>query len=151
MTIKVIEDAQYDHELVEKQSKDLWQDSKVYDYDPEADKEVFSIDTPPPYVSAAHLHVGHAMSYSQAEFMVRYKRMQGYNIFYPMGFDDNGLPTERYVEKTHNVNKKIISREDFRKLCLEETRKGGEVYEELWRSLGLSVDWNLKYSTINEH
>lgn len=152
MAIKVIEGGGYEHEQIEKESRDLWQDSGIYNYDPNNnDREVFSIDTPPPYVSAAHLHVGHAMSYSQAEFMVRYKRMQGYNIFYPMGFDDNGLPTERYVEKTHNVNKKKISREEFRQLCLEETRKGGEVYEELWRSLGLSVDWNLKYSTINEH
>jgi valyl-tRNA synthetase len=150
MTITPIEEGQYDHEAIEKQCRALWDEAKIHDYKHDPEKEVFSIDTPPPYVSAAHLHVGHAMSYSQAEFLVRYKRMKGYNIFYPMGFDDNGLPTERFVEKTHNVNKKKISREDFRKLCIEETEKGGAVYEELWRALGLSVDWNLKYSTINE-
>ena len=151
MTIKVIEDAQYDHESIEKQARDLWDENGIHDYKHDSDRETFSIDTPPPYVSAAHLHVGHAMSYSQAEFLVRYKRMCGYNIFYPMGFDDNGLPTERFVEKTHNVNKKKITREDFRKLCIEETQKGGAVYEELWRALGLSVDWSLKYSTIDPH
>ena len=81
MAIKVIDGGGYEHEEIEKESRDLWDETGIYNYDPDCSKEVFSIDTPPPYVSAAHLHVGHAMSYSQAEFMVRYKRMQGYNIF----------------------------------------------------------------------
>ncbi len=71
------------------------------------------------------------MSYTQAEIIVRYKRMCGYNIFYPMGFDDNGLPTERYVEQTYKIDKRKITRADFRKLCIEETAKGAKVYEEL--------------------
>lgn len=143
-------DKELDIASMESEVRSLWEKNKVYDYDKESTKPVFSIDTPPPYVSAAHLHVGHAMSYTQAEIAVRYKRMQGYNIFYPMGFDDNGLPTERYVEKNYNIDKKTITRSDFRALCVQETQKGAKEYEKLWRALGLSVDWDLRYSTIDD-
>jgi len=136
---------------LEERCRKLWDATEVYRYDPEAGGEVFSVDTPPPYVSAAHLHIGHAMSYTQAEFIVRYRRMGGRKIFYPMGFDDNGLPTERFVEKTYNIDKRKTSRSAFRALCLEETKKGSAQYEELWRALGLSVDWRLRYSTIDDH
>lgn len=135
---------------IEKKARDIWFKFDVYSYKQNSTKPVFSVDTPPPYVSAAHLHVGHAMSYTQAEIIVRYKRMCGYEIFYPMGFDDNGLPTERYVETTYKIQKKDISRQDFRQLCMEETKKGAAVYQDLWQALGLSVDWTLKYSTIDE-
>jgi valyl-tRNA synthetase len=129
----------------------LWDELGIYLYDPNEAGEVFSIDTPPPYVSASHLHVGHAMSYAQAEFIVRYHRMNGRKIFYPMGFDDNGLPTERYVEKTFKINKSKTTRSEFRALCLQTTTEGAKEYEKLWRALGLSVDWNLRYSTIDDH
>jgi valyl-tRNA synthetase len=142
---------QYDVVEVEKRWQKFWEEEEIYAFDADGTGPIFSVDTPPPYVSAAHLHVGHAMSYSQAEFIIRYQRMQGKRIFYPMGFDDNGLPTERFVEKTYNINKKQTTRDAFRKLCLEETAKGATVYEELWRSLGLSVDWRQRYSTIDEH
>lgn len=89
----------YKAKEAEKRIQEFWKKKGIYKFKPNSKKPCFSIDTPPPYVSSAHLHVGHAMSYSQAEFIVRYKRMKGFNIFYPMGFDDNGLPTERYVEK----------------------------------------------------
>jgi valyl-tRNA synthetase len=141
----------YDHIEVEDRIARLWQDRKLYEFDPTSGKPVYSVDTPPPYVSAAHLHVGHAMSYAQAEFIVRFWRMKGHSIFYPMGFDDNGLPTERYVEKTYGVNKNNTTRKAFRDLCIEETQKGAVVYENMWRSLGLSVDWRLRYSTIDPH
>ena len=118
---------------------------------PDAPGELFSVDTPPPYVSAAHLHVGHAMSYTQAEIIIRYQRMQGRKIYYPMGFDDNGLPTERFVENKFQINKSKTTRHDFRELCLAETAAGATIYEELWRALGLSVDWKQRYSTIDPH
>jgi len=143
-------DKSFENTELENKCRKLWDDAAIYDYDQNSEKPLFSVDTPPPYVSAAHLHVGHAMSYTQAEILIRYKRMLGYNIFYPMGFDDNGLPTERYVEQKHKVNKKKISRSDFRALCIDETQKGAKTYEELWRSLGLSVDWSLRYSTIDD-
>ena len=135
---------------VEPRLRQFWSDEGIYRYDPDSEKLCFSVDTPPPYVSSAHLHVGHAMSYSQAEFIVRYKRMCGHNVFYPMGFDDNGLPTERYVEKKYKVNKSKINRQEFIELCLKETRLGAQTYRELWESLGISVDWSLSYSTIDE-
>jgi len=141
----------FDAHSVEERCRTLWEDSEIHRYEPEGEAELFSVDTPPPYVSSAHLHVGHAMSYAQAEFIIRYHRMKGRRIFYPMGFDDNGLPTERFVEKTYNINKRKTTRADFRALCLEETRKGAAVYEDLWRALGLSVDWNQRYSTIDDH
>ncbi|MCB1555993.1 MAG: valine--tRNA ligase [Alphaproteobacteria bacterium] len=143
-------DKNFDTTAVEEKCKTLWDETRIHDYDPDSDKALFSVDTPPPYVSAAHLHAGHAASYTQAEIVIRYKRMTGHNIYYPMGFDDNGLPTERYVEQTHKVNKKKISRSDFRKLCIEETQKGAKSYEKLWRALGLSVDWSTRYSTIDD-
>jgi valyl-tRNA synthetase len=77
--------------------------------------------------------------------------MKGRKVFYPMGFDDNGLPTERFVEKTYKINKRNTSRKKFRELCLQVTRQGIEEYERVWRALGLSVDWNLRYSTIDDH
>ncbi len=141
----------FDAAAIEERGRALWESSGIYDYDPDHPGELFSVDTPPPYVSASHLHVGHAMSYTQAEIVIRYQRMRGRKVFYPMGFDDNGLPTERYVEKTHNINKSKTTRAAFRALCLEETRKGAAHYEDLWRALGLSVDWSLRYSTIDEH
>ncbi|MFQ5892219.1 MAG: valine--tRNA ligase, partial [Candidatus Methanofastidiosia archaeon] len=88
---------------------------------------------------------------SQAEFIARYKRMKGFNVFYPMGFDDNGLATERWVEQKYGLNIHEVGREEFIKKCLEETKIGGEEYRNVWTRLGISVDWNLLYSTINEH
>ncbi|MBI5607391.1 MAG: valine--tRNA ligase, partial [Deltaproteobacteria bacterium] len=142
----------YEHQEVEPRWVKAWEDLGLYRYRPDSAAakagRTYAIDTPPPYVSAAHLHTGHAMSYSQAEFVVRFKRMRGYEIFYPMGFDDNGLPTERYVEQKYKIQKGKITRKDFVDLCLKETREGAAVYEQLWRGLGLSVDWRMTYSTI---
>ncbi|MDO8513013.1 MAG: valine--tRNA ligase [bacterium] len=140
----------YDSQAREKYWQDFWDEKNIFKFDQDKDGEIFSIDTPPPYVSAAHLHVGHAMSYTQAEFVVRYKRMMGYNVFYPMGFDDNGLPTERFVEKKYKIDKSKISKKEFIELCLKETKEGGETYKKFWKRLGISVDWSLLYSTIDE-
>lgn len=141
---------EYDHVAIEEQARLLWETHGVHRFDPTGSGPVFSIDTPPPYVSAAHLHVGHAMSYSQADFVARYRRMRGDRVFYPMGFDDNGLPTERYVEQKHGISAADMPRAEFVRLCLDETRATAATYEDLWRRLGLSVDWSLSYSTIDE-
>ena len=130
----------------------FWNEDETFSFKKaDESKPLFSIDTPPPYASAGHLHIGHAMSYSHAEFIARYMRMAGKRVYYPMGFDDNGLPTERYVEKKHNVNKNKISREDFIELCLKETEEVRAIFKELWQRIGLSVDWDQTYSTINTH
>jgi valyl-tRNA synthetase len=144
-----MEFGEYDHRAVEAAARGLWEAHDIYRYDRDGDGPVFSVDTPPPYVSAAHLHVGHAMSYSQPDFIVRYRRMRGERVFYPIGFDDNGLPTERYVEQAHGVRAVDMPRAEFTALCLAETRRVAGRYEDLWRRLGLSVDWSLRYSTID--
>ncbi|MGH3921378.1 MAG: valine--tRNA ligase [Pseudonocardiaceae bacterium] len=142
--------SEYDPIAIEAQVRALWEERGIYRYHPEGEGPVFSVDTPPPYVSASHLHVGHAMSYSQPDFIVRYRRMRGERVFYPMGFDDNGLPTERYVEQKYGVRAIDMPRAEFVELCLEETKRTAARYEYLWRRLGLSVDWSLRYSTIDE-
>ncbi|MFA5925466.1 MAG: valine--tRNA ligase [Parcubacteria group bacterium] len=141
----------YNPSEAEPKWREFWEKEGIYKFNPKAKGEIFSIDTPPPYVSADHLHAGHVMSYAQAEFVVRYKRMRGFNVYYPMGFDDNGLPTERFVEKKYKINKSKITRSEFIKLCLKETKKGSETYRKLWSLLGISVDWTKTYSTINDH
>jgi len=140
----------YDFAESENKWMTYWQEKKLYKYEENQAKQTFSIDTPPPYASADHLHVGHAMHYSQFEFVARYKRMKGFNVFFPMGFDDNGLPTERFVEKKHKINKSKTTRTDFVKLCLEETKLCGKTYNDLFNSLGFSIDWTLLYQTIGE-
>ncbi len=139
----------YDHKTTEDKIKKLWEKEKVFEFNFDESKPIYAVDTPPPYVSADHLHSGHIMSYAQAEFIVRYKRMKGFNVFYPMGFDDNGLPTERFVEKKYNIDKSKVTKQEFIKICLEETKKGAQTYKELWTNLGISVDWSKTYSTIN--
>lgn len=141
----------YDTHNIEERWKAFWATEKVFRFDEKSQAPLYVVDTPPPYVSADHLHAGHIMSYAQAEFIVRYKRMRGFNVYYPMGFDDNGLPTERFVEKKYNIDKNKISRPEFVKLCLEETQKGAETYRKLWQDLGISVDWQYTYSTINQY
>ena len=107
----------YDHLDVEPRWVKTWNQWKIYEYNPDSAAakagKTYAIDTPPPYVSAAHLHTGHAMSYSQAEFVIRYKRMRGHEVFYPMGFDDNGLPTERYVEQKYKIQKGKLAGKDI--------------------------------------
>ncbi len=140
---------EYDHQAVEAAARELWQAHDIYRYARDAEGPVFSVDTPPPYVSASHLHVGHAMSYSQPDFIARFRRMLGERVFYPIGFDDNGLPTERYVEQKYGVRAVDMPRAEFVALCLAETERTAERYEDLWRRLGLSVDWSLRYATID--
>ena len=141
-------DAQYDHARHEKQAQALWQENSVYSYVPDASKEVFSIDTPPPTVSGS-LHIGHVYSYTHADLIARYKRLKGFNVFYPMGFDDNGLPTERFVEKKNATKAHLMKRSAFIDLCLQETQIIEKLFEHLWQQLGLSIDWSTVYSTIS--
>ena len=139
----------YDALSIERKWQEFWTAKNTYQFNPKSKAKVFSIDTPPPYASADHLHVGHGMHYSQFEFVARYKRMIGMNVFFPMGYDDNGLPTERFVEKKLGVDSKRMDRQKFIQLCLEETKKAGVTYHDLFTSLGFSIDWNLLYQTIS--
>lgn len=133
---------------IEKKWQDAWEAAGLYRYDPNAPGERFAVDTPPPTVSGV-IHIGHVYSYTQAEILVRYHRMLGDNVFYPFGFDDNGLPTERYVEKVHEVSARQMSREEFIALCETTVGEAEKQYEALWRTLGLSADWTQCYRTID--
>jgi len=138
----------YDFKQAEKKMQNLWKENSIYCFDNNSPDEIYSIDTPPPTVSGS-LHIGHIFSYTQAEMIARFKRMQGYNVFYPFGFDDNGLPTERLVEKDEGIIAKNLPRSEFIKKCITTTEKYEKEFKDLWQSLGFSVDWSLQYETIN--
>lgn len=139
----------YDPKAVEPAAQALWERERCHAFDPASAAPVFSVDTPPPTVSGS-LHIGHVFSYTQAECIARYKRMRGFNVFYPFGFDGNGLPTERLAEGEHGVRGKDMPRPAFVKLCLETSRKYEAEFERFMRSLGISADWSLAYSTIDD-
>src|SRR6478672_6047798 len=146
-----------------------WKDAETYRFDRSQPREnVYSIDTPPPTVSGS-LHVGHVFSYTHTDLIARYQRMRGKSVFYPMGWDDNGLPTERRVqnyfgvrcdpslpydpdftapEKPDPKRQVPISRPNFIELCEQLVVQDEQVFEQLWRTLGLSVDWTQHYTTI---
>ncbi len=139
---------QYDPKTMEPRLRDAWLEQGTYHFDLQSDRPVYSIDTPPPTVSG-HLHLGHVYSYSQTDFMARFWRMNGYNVFYPMGYDDNGLPTERLVEKWEGIRAQDVGRQAFIAKCLEVSEKAEVDYRALWQRLGLSVDWRYSYRSID--
>lgn len=141
-------DKKYDYLQVEERICQQWDAQKIY-ATPSCAKQLYSVDTPPPTVSGS-LHIGHVFSYTQTDIIARYKRMDGYDVFYPFGFDDNGLPTERYVEQQRKTSAQKIGRSAFVQACLEETQKVEKTFENLWKKVGLSVDWDASYSTIDE-
>ena len=159
---------------LEQRWSQTWAEQDTYAFDRGASREqVFSIDTPPPTVSGS-LHIGHTFSYTHTDLVARFQRMRGREVFYPMGWDDNGLPTERRVQQYYGVRcdpslpydpdftppneggKPVkpadqipVSRRNFVDLCLQLTAQDEVAYEHLWRMLGLSVDWSHQYQTIN--
>ena len=154
---------------LEKRWAEHWESDHTYRFDRSKTRdEVYSIDTPPPTVSGS-LHVGHVFSYTHTDTIARFQRMRGREVFYPMGWDDNGLPTERRVQNYFGVRcdptlpydpdfelpesppkePLPIGRKNFVELCLRLTVEDEKAFEELWRRLGLSIDWSLTYATID--
>ncbi|MBW2965376.1 valine--tRNA ligase [Candidatus Woesearchaeota archaeon] len=141
----------YDPLVDEKPWQEFWVKNRVYVFDPKSSAEVYSVDTPPPTVSG-RVHLGHAFSYSQQDIIVRYKRMKGFNVFYPFGTDNNGVATERLIEKLKKVKARDMDRQEFTKLCLETVNK--ELvpdYIDSMKELGMSCQWDIFYTTIDEH
>ncbi len=155
---------------IEERWRAFWLDSGVYRYDPSRGREeTFVVDTPPPTVSGS-LHIGSVYSYTHTDLMVRYKRMRGFNIFYPMGWDDNGLPTERRVQNVFNVRcdprlpydpdfeaqfgregeTLLVSRRNFIELCGQVVTEDEKKFLDVFQRVGLSCDWNETYATIDE-
>lgn len=159
---------------VETRWAEAWEREGLYRYDPTRSREeTFVVDTPPPTVSGS-LHIGHVFSYTQTDVIARYQRMCGKNVYYPMGWDDNGLPTERRVQNYFNVRvdvrepyvsgfslppapdaknappPKIVSRPNFIELCHEVTKTDEKAFMALFQRLGLSVDWKQEYATIDD-
>ena len=137
----------YDHQLNEAAIQQLWQSNNTYSMENNPGP-LFSIDTPPPTVSGT-LHIGHIFSYTQTDIIARYNRMIGNCVFYPFGFDDNGLPTERYVEKKRNIRGHEIPRSEFINICIEESHQAADTFKKLWQKMGLSADLDKTYSTIS--
>ncbi|MFM9889801.1 MAG: valine--tRNA ligase [Rickettsiales bacterium] len=140
----------YDTTAIEKKWQAHWLEQRTYAWNPQIARAAsFVIDTPPPTVSGT-LHMGHVFSYTQADFIARFQRMNGKNVFYPMGFDDNGLPTERLVEKTKKIRASDMSREAFIAECLSVSEEARAEFRTLFRSIALSVDWDQEYHTISD-
>jgi len=143
----------YNHQEIEPKWQKYWLDNEIYHWKNDKNRdETFVIDTPPPTVSGM-LHMGHIFSYSQADFVARFQRMLGKDVFYPIGFDDNGLPTERLVEKIINKKANIFEQENghgsFVRKCQEVVVDAEKEFEELFNIIALSVDWRQKYQTIS--
>ena len=157
----------YDNLSVETKWRNDWEHKAIYAYAGSSRDNTFIVDTPPPTVSGS-LHMGHVFSYTQTDAIVRYQRMQGKDIFYPIGWDNNGLPTERRVQNLYKITCDAtlpyqaldlstrkpsdpylaVSRNDFIQACIKQTNEDQKKYRELWQRLGLSFDWNTEYTTI---
>ncbi len=159
----------YKHLEIEEKLQKKWEAQNLYAYHPSSNKKSFVIDTPPPTVSGS-LHVGHIFSYTQTDILARFHRMMGKNVFYPMGWDDNGLPTEKRAQNLYavrcdpklnydpsfqakktgdkNPSYQSVSRKNFLEICQKQVLEDEIKYKKLWKHIALSVDWSQTYQTI---
>lgn len=162
--------SKYNHLEVEQLYQHKWIKEQIYAYQPASKNKTFVIDTPPPTVSG-DLHIGHIFSYTQTDILARFHRMQGKNVFYPMGWDDNGLPTEKRSQNLYGVkcdptldynsslkfeklkkppsSYQVVSRKNFLEICEKQVLEDESKYKALWNHIALSVDWNQNYRSID--
>lgn len=138
----------YKPEIVEKKWMESWNDSLYY-FDAPSDKPPYIIDTPPPYPTG-DFHIGNALNWCYIDFIARYKRMRGYEVMFPQGWDCHGLPTEVKVEETHGISKHQVSPQEFRELCRQLTSGNIEQMKGMMRRLGMSIDWSKEYVTMDD-
>lgn len=141
---------QYNAKEAEPKWQKYWEEQKIFEFHPDVKKQTYAVDTPPPTVSGK-MHLGHAFSYTQQDIIVRYQRMTGKNVFFPFGTDDNGLPTEKLVEKKKNIRSTTMSRTEFIKICAEVIAEEKPIFIKSWKQIGISADFTKSYSTINQH
>ena len=140
----------YNAALREPEIISYWDENNVYKAELSGDSDDFLIDTPPPTVSG-DMHIGHAYSYSKGDIIARFKRMQGYNVYYPFGTDDNGIPTELLIERENDVDANDMDRAEFRDLCKETLEDLKPRFVQDWVRIGMSCDFDESYSTIDDH
>ena len=137
---------EYDFNCVEEKWVESW-DPSVYHFDWQSDKPQYIIDTPPPYPTG-NFHIGNALNWCYIDYVARYKRMRGYNVMFPQGWDCHGLPTEVKVEELNHITKNQVPREEFRRLCEKLTEEAIERFHQSMGRLGLSIDWSNEYVTM---
>ena len=142
--------AAYDQKAIEKKWQKQWQDMGIYHFNFESDTKPYSIDVPPRYASGP-LHAGHAVHYTHIDFAARYKRMRGYNVFFPLCFDVNGIPIEERVERQMNITRKDIERHEFTQLCSDFAEKNIKTMIDQFIRLGESMDPTIYYQTNAEY
>jgi len=138
----------YDHKN-EGKWQDKWQKDKVYQFTGDETKPSYIIDTPPPYPTGS-IHMGHVLNWLYMDLIARYKRMRGFDVLFPQGWDCHGLPTEVKVEETHNIKKNDVSRDEFRKMCVELTQDNIKMMKTQMQSLGYSQDWSREFVTMTD-
>ncbi len=149
MMLIIMLSKKYNPKEVEEKWVKKWEDMGIFKFNPDIKKPVFSIDTPPRYASG-YLHMGHAKNYIEFEIIARFMRMIGYNVFLPNGYDDNGLPTEKYVEEKLGIKKTDVDRKTFIEKCKEAAEKLEEHMTETFKRIGFSCDWSTLYRTISD-
>ncbi len=136
----------YDHKN-EGEWQDKWQDNDLYKFIGDGNRPSYIIDTPPPYPTGS-IHMGHVLNWLYMDLIARYKRMNGYDVLFPQGWDCHGLPTEVKVEETHHIKKNDVPREEFRRMCIDLTQNNIKMMKTQMQSLGFSQDWSREFVTM---
>ena len=138
--------AVYDH-LKEEEWQIKWEENHVYKFIGDGTRPRYIIDTPPPYPTGS-IHIGHVLNWTFIDIIARFKRMNGYDVMFPQGWDCHGLPTEVKVEEIHDIRKNDVSRDEFRKMCIDLTHDNIDQMKRQMKSLGFSQDWSREFITM---